>query len=633
MLVAMHKSAIFGSGAKLGDLSTGQARWALWASRERGRGRGSSRVRVMATDGATDPKAEPDEQPAASSRIKHETQPPPKTTPVASQLPNSTYRHANTTPPGFVNSIGNPPTKTIDTAGDIEVKSEGAVQLDVSNLPSAVPFEIPVVEGKHRSGQSGSQPAPIHIPRYRKSNRPVDWKLLPPTSMNSRLIAEQQGESVNGLLPGGLNGFLPGGLNGPLLSSVNGPLQSSVNSPVLPRLLMAGIHHPTSPYAVKAFENQTPSGLNSPRDSTGVNRPSAGEEPRPAALQQQLGVNSPKTEPRSANNGSVAQQTDSVNSHQKGHQRPILPAQPPGASHVAGAQGMPQPPMMMHPQHPNLYTVAGSFPNLSFSPTGGPVPAPGQVLQLNFSHQTQQYAPSSGTNPASTPTRRPPNMIGEVPKAKDAEKRRDRERVRRAIMANIISGLRNYGGYGLPSTAPDIEYIRALLREAGYVTHIDGTTYRRGAVPPVNVEPIIDAGTSSREDYGAQDTPPSTSMRGADQANSFRQEAEGNASDNQPGEEDNRDDTGADTDTEEMTGGDNRGGLAGGGGESGMERTPGEGSPVVFSGRGNEIGAERRPGEENHASKLEDELLEGGLGKRLLEFVNGGADAKKLRSS
>lgn len=47
-------------------------------------------------------------------------------------------------------------------------------------------------------------------------------------------------------------------------------------------------------------------------------------------------------------------------------------------------------------------------------------------------------------------------------------------------MANIVSGLRNYGGYNLPQNAPDIEYIRALLREAGYVTNVDGTTYRRG---------------------------------------------------------------------------------------------------------------------------------------------------------
>lgn len=314
----------------------------------------------MAFDGGTDPTPHIAEQTGALSRIMPETE-PLEEKPAASQLPNPAAWDADVKPPVSPNPPRAATSRPVDTAADAEVKSEGAVQPDVSNLPNAVPFEIPVLEGKHRSGHSASsQPVPIHIPRYLKSNRPVDWKHLPPSSINSRLIAEQQVESVNGLLSGGVNGFLPGG---PLLSSVNGPLLPGANSPVLPGHLMAGVHSPTSPYTFKSFENRFPSSVNSPKDVSGVNRASAGEEPGTAALHPRGGVNSSKTEPVSSSGGSASQQAAGVNSPHKGHQRPILPAHSPGGSHGVGAHGMPYPPTMTHSQHPNVYTVAGSFPN------------------------------------------------------------------------------------------------------------------------------------------------------------------------------------------------------------------------------------------------------------------------------
>lgn len=190
----------------------------------------------------------------------------------------------------------------------------------------------------------------------------------------------------------------------------------------------------------------------------------------------------------------------------------------------------------------------------------------------------------------------------------------------------------DYGAQDTPPSTSKSRADQANLSRKQSLTNV--LTLPSQAVPPVQVEHPPDAGTSSREEYGAQDTPPSTSMRNTDQAHSFRRGAEGNASDGQPGDEDNREGNGGtDTDVEEITGGDNPGGLGGEGGGLGMAVAPGDGSRGSLAGRGSETGAERRPGEENRASRLEDELLEGNLGKRLLEFVNGGSDAKKPRSS
>ncbi|RRT36285.1 hypothetical protein B296_00048183 [Ensete ventricosum] len=66
-----------------------------------------------------------------------------------------------------------------------------------------------------------------------------------------------------------------------------------------------------------------------------------------------------------------------------------------------------------------------------------------------------------------------------MPTWRERENNRQRERRRRAIPANIYSGLRAYGNYKLPKHCDNNEVLKALCDEAGWTVDPDGTTYRK----------------------------------------------------------------------------------------------------------------------------------------------------------
>ncbi|KAE8709532.1 Protein BRASSINAZOLE-RESISTANT 2 [Hibiscus syriacus] len=76
-------------------------------------------------------------------------------------------------------------------------------------------------------------------------------------------------------------------------------------------------------------------------------------------------------------------------------------------------------------------------------------------------------------------------MTGRLPTWKERENNKRRERRRRAIAANIYSGLRAQGNYKLPKHCDNNEVLKALCAEAGWIVEEDGTTYRKGWKPPL----------------------------------------------------------------------------------------------------------------------------------------------------
>lgn len=82
---------------------------------------------------------------------------------------------------------------------------------------------------------------------------------------------------------------------------------------------------------------------------------------------------------------------------------------------------------------------------------------------------------------------------GRMPTWKERENNKRRERRRRAIAANIYTGLRTLGNYKLPKHCDNNEVLKALCSEAGWVVEEDGTTYRKGCKPP----PTYETGGSS----------------------------------------------------------------------------------------------------------------------------------------
>ncbi|KAE8707082.1 Protein BZR1-like protein 1 [Hibiscus syriacus] len=75
-------------------------------------------------------------------------------------------------------------------------------------------------------------------------------------------------------------------------------------------------------------------------------------------------------------------------------------------------------------------------------------------------------------------------MTGRLPTWKERENNKRRERRRRAIAANIYSGLRAQGNYKFPKHCDNNEALKALCAEAGWIVEEDGTTYRKGCKPP-----------------------------------------------------------------------------------------------------------------------------------------------------
>ncbi|XP_050378616.1 BES1/BZR1 homolog protein 2-like [Argentina anserina] len=76
---------------------------------------------------------------------------------------------------------------------------------------------------------------------------------------------------------------------------------------------------------------------------------------------------------------------------------------------------------------------------------------------------------------------------GRLPTWKERENNKRRERRRRAIAAKIYSGLRAQGSYKLPKHCDNNEVLKALCAEAGWVVEEDGTTYRKGCKPPIEI--------------------------------------------------------------------------------------------------------------------------------------------------
>ncbi|GLJ44231.1 hypothetical protein SUGI_0923940 [Cryptomeria japonica] len=68
-----------------------------------------------------------------------------------------------------------------------------------------------------------------------------------------------------------------------------------------------------------------------------------------------------------------------------------------------------------------------------------------------------------------------------IPSAKERDKNRQRERLRRAVAAKIFAGLRAHGNYCLPKHADHNEVLKALCNEAGWHVEQDGTTYRKNS--------------------------------------------------------------------------------------------------------------------------------------------------------
>ncbi|KAL8507654.1 hypothetical protein ACS0TY_018261 [Phlomoides rotata] len=74
-----------------------------------------------------------------------------------------------------------------------------------------------------------------------------------------------------------------------------------------------------------------------------------------------------------------------------------------------------------------------------------------------------------------------------MPTWRERENNKRRERRRRAIAANIFTGLRFYGNYKLPKHCDNNEVLKALCNEAGWTVEPDGTTYRNGCRPVENM--------------------------------------------------------------------------------------------------------------------------------------------------
>ncbi|KAK8939494.1 hypothetical protein KSP40_PGU008651 [Platanthera guangdongensis] len=73
---------------------------------------------------------------------------------------------------------------------------------------------------------------------------------------------------------------------------------------------------------------------------------------------------------------------------------------------------------------------------------------------------------------------------------KERENNKRRERRRRAIAAKIYAGLRMYGNYKLPKHCDNNEVLKALCNEAGWTVEPDGTTYRKGCMPPERMDSV-----------------------------------------------------------------------------------------------------------------------------------------------
>jgi hypothetical protein len=215
-------------------------------------------------------------------------------------------------PPGqeHMDMAISPRQEHINTTESTAVEPEQTIQPVLPNHPNPGLIDIPVVEDKQKGQNASGQP--IHIPRYLKNNRTINWEHLPPSSINSPVIAQQRLAGVNSPLPG-LN---TGGTNAPLqLGGVDTPLQQ------------------------------------------------AGISPTPLIPQRPVAANTPGVGLQASN---LQQGVDTPSS--KAQQRPLLPAQVPTTPVFNGTQGgHSMMATLVNPQQKNLYTVSGTVPNREFN--------------------------------------------------------------------------------------------------------------------------------------------------------------------------------------------------------------------------------------------------------------------------
>jgi hypothetical protein len=227
------------------------------------------------------------------------------------RLPQS--EEGRESPPGqkHMDMAISPRREHVNTAESTAVEPEQTIQPVLPNHPNPGLIDIPVVEDKQKGQNASGQP--IHIPRYLKNNRTINWEHLPPSSINSPVIAQQRLAGVNSPLPG-LN---TGGTNAPLqLGGVNSPAQQVGNGPT-PLI---------------------------PQRPVAASTPGVGLQ----ASNLQQGVNTPPS---------------------KAQQRPLLPAQVPTTPVFNGTQGgHSMMATLVNPQQQNLYTVSGTVPNCEFNP-------------------------------------------------------------------------------------------------------------------------------------------------------------------------------------------------------------------------------------------------------------------------
>ncbi|KAJ8490833.1 hypothetical protein OPV22_012554 [Ensete ventricosum] len=111
-----------------------------------------------------------------------------------------------------------------------------------------------------------------------------------------------------------------------------------------------------------------------------------------------------------------------------------------------------------------------------------------------------------------------------MPTWRERENNRQRERRRRAIAANIYSGLRAYGNYKLPKHCDNNEVLKALCDEAGWTVEPDGTTYRKGCKPPVECTDVV-GGSTSPSPYSSNQASPCASYNHSPASSSFARPA------------------------------------------------------------------------------------------------------------
>jgi hypothetical protein len=93
-------------------------------------------------------------------------------------------------PPGqeHMDMAISPSREHVNTAKSTAIEPEQTIEPVVPNHPNPGLIDISVIEDKQKGQNTSGQP--IHIPRYLKNNRTINWEHLPPSSINNPVIAQ-----------------------------------------------------------------------------------------------------------------------------------------------------------------------------------------------------------------------------------------------------------------------------------------------------------------------------------------------------------------------------------------------------------------------------------------------------------